>query len=77
VEPESWDHLWRPIEDPAEVGILFAHFPGIWCIAGGWALDLFTGEQSRPHEDIDIVVARSDLPLLHASFPHWWLRMGS
>ena len=70
---ETWDHLWRQIEDPAEVGRIFADYPGIWCVAGGWALDLFTGEQSRPHEDIDMVVARADLPLLHAAFPHWEL----
>ena len=33
----------------------------IW-IDGGWAVDALLGEQTRPHEDLDIVVQTSDLP---------------
>jgi len=25
-----------------------------WCVAGGWALDLFRGEATREHEDLEI-----------------------
>ncbi|MGH3656155.1 MAG: nucleotidyltransferase domain-containing protein [Micromonosporaceae bacterium] len=28
-----------------------------WCVAAGWALDLFRGEQTRPHEDLEIAVS--------------------
>jgi hypothetical protein len=27
-----------------------------WCVAAGWAVDLFTGQHTRPHEDIEIAV---------------------
>src|SRR5680860_186665 len=67
----GFDAMWRPILDPAKVGAMFAHYPGLWCIGGGWSLDLFAGAESRPHEDVDVIVARSELPLLHPAFPAW------
>lgn len=48
---------------PTELQALFADYPGSWWIAGGWAIEAFTGV-SRPHDDIDPSVLRSDLPLL-------------
>ncbi len=35
-------------------------FHAPWGIAGGWALDLFIGRESRSHVDIDIAVLRAD-----------------
>jgi Aminoglycoside-2''-adenylyltransferase len=35
-------------------------FTAPWGIAGGWALDLFIGHESRPHADIDIAIMRTD-----------------
>jgi len=35
-------------------------FKGFWCVAGGWAIDMFLGKQTRPHEDMEIVVLRRD-----------------
>ena len=31
-----------------------------WWVAGGWAIDLFAGGQSRPHKDLDIGILRRD-----------------
>lgn len=31
-------------------------------VDGGWGVDALVGEQTRRHEDLDLVVARSDLP---------------
>jgi GrpB-like predicted nucleotidyltransferase (UPF0157 family) len=31
-----------------------------WYISSGWALDLFLGQVSRLHHDVDVVVARTD-----------------
>jgi hypothetical protein len=31
-----------------------------WWIAGGWALDIFAGSQSRPHKDLDVGILRKD-----------------
>lgn len=33
-----------------------------WALAGGWALDLWAGAQSREHSDIEIAIVRRDLP---------------
>lgn len=68
-----YERFWRPLLDPNEAAAHFAGYPGPWCIAGGWALDLFVGKQSRPHEDIDLLVARADVPLLHRALPRWRL----
>ncbi len=66
------DLPWNPLS-PGEVSRLFERFPGPWCIAGGWALDLFAGRQSREHSDLDVLVARDDLHRLHAALPGWLL----
>lgn len=28
--------------------------------AGGWALDMFLGRQTRPHQDVEVAIARAD-----------------
>ena len=63
---------WNPLS-PQEVGELFRDYPGFWAIAGGWALDLFVGEVTRKHGDIDIQLDRADVGILHASLPGWLL----
>jgi lincosamide nucleotidyltransferase A/C/D/E len=35
----------------------------IW-IDGGWGVDALLGKQTRPHEDLDIVIQQKDLPIL-------------
>jgi Aminoglycoside-2''-adenylyltransferase len=42
-----------------------------WWIAGGWALDLFLGSETRPHDDLDIAVLRRDQALLHRHLDEW------
>lgn len=37
-----------------------ASFGGPWWIAGGHAVDLFVGEQTRAHADVDVAVLRRD-----------------
>ena len=43
-------------------------FAGFWCVAGGWAIDLFLGRQTRMHEDLEIVVLRRDWTTLYEQF---------
>jgi Aminoglycoside-2''-adenylyltransferase len=46
---------------PSDAGWLFAGLCGSrWWIAGGWAIDLWLGRQTRPHVDLDVAVLRSE-----------------
>ena len=42
-----------------------------WYIAGGWAIDLFLGYQTRPHKDIEIAIFRSDQRALYEHLAGW------
>ena len=44
---------------------LMSGFHSPWGIAGGWAIDLFLGRESRPHADIDVAILRDDQRELH------------
>jgi len=57
--------------DPREIQSLLADTPFQWWIAGGWALDLFLQEQTRPHFDIDVAIARQD-QLVAQLYPSGW-----
>ncbi|MEJ7812349.1 MAG: hypothetical protein WKG32_18205 [Gemmatimonadaceae bacterium] len=48
-------------------------FGSPWAIAGGWALDLALGHESRTHADVDIAVFRDDQGALRAHFAGWTL----
>ncbi|MFZ1102222.1 MAG: amino acid transporter [Hyphomicrobiaceae bacterium] len=49
---------WRPWSPP-EAAEKLAGLSVPWCVAGGWALDLWRGRQTRPHEDLEIAILRS------------------
>lgn len=42
-----------------------------WWVAGGWALDLFVGRQSRPHKDLDLGILRKDAPKVLPALSSW------
>ena len=42
------------------VSTLMAKFNKTWFIAGGWAIDLFLGKETREHKDIEIAIFRKD-----------------
>lgn len=48
---------------PKDVAALFDGYPGSWWVAGGWALEAFTGVR-REHEDTDAGILRPELGLL-------------
>jgi hypothetical protein len=67
--PDPPDHAdWEPLR-PADIADLLAGFDAPWWIAGGWALDLFLGAETRRHDDIDVAVLRRDQLALYD-----WLR---
>ena len=57
---EAW-LPWRP----AEVASVLSKLSIPWCVVGGWAIDLWLGEQSRPHADLEIAICRSDFSVIH------------
>jgi hypothetical protein len=57
--------------DPKGLQSLLAKAPFQWWVAGGWALDLFTGESWRPRYDLDVAIARRDQGLAQ-QFLHGW-----
>ncbi|HEX2037610.1 MAG TPA: amino acid transporter [Chloroflexota bacterium] len=57
---------WAPLA-PAEAAALLGGAPWPWWIAGGWAIDLFVGRQTRRHGDLDVQVRRRDQHAAHAT----------
>ena len=58
LEPAAARHIMSAIDVP-------------WWIAGGWAIDLFVGAQTRAHKDLDVGVRRADAPRIIAALPEW------
>lgn len=56
---------------PQAVATLLSSIRVPWWVAGGWALDLFLGTQTRPHGDFDIGLFRRDAAELMAGLPGW------
>jgi hypothetical protein len=56
---------------PQEIQKLLSRAPFQWWITGGWALDLFTGQESRSHFDTDVAVARKDQTAVQAYLKGW------
>jgi Aminoglycoside-2''-adenylyltransferase len=61
---------WLPWS-PQDVARFFAPLSVPWWIAGGWAIDLFLGRQTREHEDIDVQILRRDQQAVRALFGSW------
>jgi hypothetical protein len=70
----SNSETWRPLSLD-EVKNLFVEANFSFWISGGWALDLFLGRQTRPHEDLDISINRRDQSLLRNYLKTWDLQI--
>jgi len=46
-------------------------FNAPWCVAGGWALDLFLARVTRPHEDLELAIFRQDQQSLRRHLREW------
>jgi hypothetical protein len=63
--PARWASCWTPEQ-------VARHLAGIgttWCVAAGWALDLFRGAQTRSHGDIEIAVPAAAFAEVRVRFP--------
>jgi len=61
---DDWDP-WPPVV----VADRLAGLSVPWYVAGGWALDLFRGEQTRPHGDLEIAVPADGFGEVGPRFP--------
>jgi len=58
-------------ERPREVARLLSGFGRPWSIAGGWAIDLFLGRETREHKDVEVAIGREDQARLREHLPGW------
>jgi hypothetical protein len=68
--PVAESGSWRAVS-PRQGARWLASLTAPWWIAGGWALDLFAGTQSRPHKDLDVGILRKDAMQVLASLEAW------
>ncbi|CAI6080600.1 ATP-grasp domain-containing protein [Cohnella sp. JJ-181] len=64
-------YWWAPL-GVEEMHRIFADWPGDWGIAGGWALDLHLGQQTRAHDDIDVLLRLQDQAMLYERLAGEW-----
>lgn len=62
---------FAPVEAVARV---MADFPHPWWVAGGWSIDLFVGQVTRPHEDLEVGIFRQDQAVLRDHLRDWDLQ---
>ena len=63
------------MSEPEIVQSLMCGFKPNWFIAGGWAIDLFLGRQTREHSDIEIAIFRQDQIALQNYLSDWNLQI--
>src|SRR5262245_32061357 len=62
--------MWRAVH-PSEGVVWLSSLSVPWWVAGGWALDLFAGHQSRLHGDLDIGILRRDVLQVLTALRSW------
>jgi hypothetical protein len=70
AEAPAPEHRWEPL-GLEQVKQLFARVSAPWWIAGGRALDMFLGHETRAHVDIDIAVLRRDQQQFRDALAKW------
>lgn len=63
---------WMPIT-VQEINEIFSDMPIHWCIAGGWALDLHLGKQTREHSDVDVIITRDEQFIAYQNIKRDWM----
>ncbi|MDN7242371.1 hypothetical protein QWY14_11205 [Planococcus sp. N028] len=61
-------------EQCQQIHACMSDFHSPWFIAGGWAIDLFLGKETRSHSDIEIGIFRDDQETLKAYLSGWSLK---
>jgi hypothetical protein len=69
AESDALDARWAASWSPSEIAHQLTGLAAPWYVAGGWALDLFRGEQTRPHSDTEIAIPAASFPEVRDRFP--------
>lgn len=64
---------WQPLSIDEVRELLKDTQKDFW-ISGGWAIDLFLGKQTRPHDDLDISISRLDQTHFQEILKDWDLK---
>ena len=67
LDPHGID-AWEPWH-PNELSVRLRTVEAPWHVAGGWALDLWHGFETRRHEDIEIAILRRDFSKFTRALP--------
>jgi hypothetical protein len=62
----GWERL-----SPRALATLLRNLEVPWWVAGGWAIDIFLGRQTRDHRDLDVALLRRDQAGLVGRLPGW------
>jgi len=68
TEIEALGARWSACWTPGEVARRLSGIAAPWCVAAGWALDLFRGTQTREHGDIEIAIPAASFPEVRGRF---------
>jgi hypothetical protein len=69
AEIDALDARWSSSWTPGDVAQHLAGIAAPWCVAAGWALDLFRGTQTREHGDIEVAIPAASFPEVRDRFP--------
>jgi hypothetical protein len=69
AEIEALDARWSSCFTPGDVARHLAGIAAPWCVAAGWALDLFRGRQTREQGDIEVAIPAASFPEVRDRFP--------
>jgi uncharacterized protein CbrC (UPF0167 family) len=69
AEIEALDERWSSSWTPGEVARRLSSVATPWCVATGWARDLFRGKQTRQHCDLEIAIPAVNFPEIRNRFP--------
>jgi hypothetical protein len=62
---------------PRDASRLLKGLDARWWIAGGWAIDLWLGRQTREHADLDIAILRSEQRVFWELLAEWDLHLAT
>lgn len=67
----------RSSYSPSDAARLLRGIEASWWVAGGWAIDLWLGKQTREHLDLDLAILRSEQRIFWDRLSTWDLNLGT